>query len=127
MKYRLIEDDFYHIARQIKYINRFYELRFNLAKRIFEVHDSRLKSGSLCFVVGRRLDASAIKKAVDTQAKFAKKIFKSIDENNKKIDEKNASHLKDFAGQKLSSYIDYLDSHPSSDISFDSSDKTIWL
>ena len=127
MKYRLIEDDFYHIARRIKYINRFYELRYNLQKHIFEVHDKRRKSDSLCFVVGSRLDGKALRKAVNTQAKFARDIFKSIENCNRKIDEKNEEHLRDFAHDKLYEYADYLDRHPSSDISFDSSKKTIWL
>ena len=127
MKYRLIEDDFYHIARRIKYINRFYELRYNLDKHIFEVHDKRLKSGSLCFVVGSHLDGKTLHKAVDTQSKFAKDIFKDIYENNRKIDKKNEAYLRDFAQDRLYDYVDYLDRHPSSDISFVSSDKTTWL
>jgi len=127
MKYRLIEDDFYHIADRIKYINRFYVIYYNTTKKIFEVHDTRFNYNSLCFVVGSRLDAKTIKKAVETQSKFAKNIFKSIEDNNRKIDQKNNEHLRDFADQKLKAYIEYLDSHNADDISFDSSQKTIWL
>ena len=127
MKYRLIEDDLYHIAERIKYINPFYCIKYNLNKRIFEVHDNRYKTQSLSFVVGNRLDATALKKAVDTQAKFAKKIFRDIEENNKKIKDKTNEYIIEFAKTKLSNYVDYLDKTHQDDISFDSLDKTKWI
>ena len=99
---------------------------FNKALNRFEVHFMGQKNNTYSFSVDGKLDGYVLKKTHLTQTKNAKKLFKQIEENNKKLEEqKNKDqldrHMSDF---KL--MIDFANRH-ASDVDFGNNQKFLWF
>ena len=78
----------YNIYSRIKDIDQNYELFWNNASRVFEIHDTSNKMCSLCLIVrANELDARVLYKLFVTRRQNMKKLFKEIEESNAKFEE----------------------------------------
>ena len=83
-----IKKDLFNIAQRIKNIESSYYICFNTKNKKFEVHNYHQLRNSYCATIPyEKLDARTIDYLNQTHVRNSKKIFKAIDENNKKISE----------------------------------------
>lgn len=84
-----IEKDLFNIAQRIKNIDIGYFICFNTKNKKFEVHNKNQARGTYSATIPfNKLDSRAIDYLNETHVRNYKQIFKAIDENNKKLDQK---------------------------------------
>ena len=126
MKLKILNHDLFFVCKRLKKINKDYFVCFNKALNNFEVHFKNQKGGTFCFCVGKKLNASAVKKTYLTQVKNAKKLFKQIELNNKKIEAENEKKLTEKHMSEFSLMIDYA-SRKAGNVDFDGFKNSKWF
>lgn len=126
MKLKILKHDLFFILKRLKKINKNYFICFNKNLKNFEVHFKNQRGGTFCLCAGKQLDAGAIKKTYLTQAKNAKKLFKEIERNNKKIELENERQLTEKHMNEFSLMLDYA-SRKAGDVDFDSYQNFKWI
>ena len=86
-----IRNDVYFILDRIKEIDNGYKIFYNLAKKHFEIHNSKQKGDSYCLTVPFKvLDERTVNLVRKSRVENADEIFREIDKqnenNNKKIE-----------------------------------------
>ncbi|MBQ9792342.1 MAG: hypothetical protein IJW32_01165 [Clostridia bacterium] len=125
MKKILINNDLFSIAKRLKKIDKSYFVVFNKTLNQYEVHSKKQKGSTLCFVVGDRLNASALTKAYKTSVRFAKNILKNVLEQNQKLEQTELNNKTEKFKQQLTDYLQYA-FNKSTSVNFDNANKTIW-
>ena len=118
----LIKHDLYNITNRIKKVDKNYQIYFDKTKKVYEVFCGSVFS----FMIGKRLDKSAIDKAYKTHIRNAKKIFSFIKENNSKLRQKEEETIAMHAKTTLNDYLNYADKK-GKDVSFDNINQTRWI
>lgn len=126
MKLKKIEDKLFCINKRIKTIDKRYFICFNKIFKRFEVHYSGQKDGSFCFDAGSKLNSSVLRKVYLTQSKNAKKLFKQIEENNKKIEEQKNKSLTERYMSDFDLMLDFA-SRKTGDINFSQNNFFKWI
>lgn len=121
-----INNDFYNIAHRLKQIDRNYIIFFNTATNLFQVYEIKNNKKIFLFIIGKALNNLALKKAHETSYKNFKKIFKDIEETNRKIDKHNKEHLLNFSKDTLESFLSYAD-RKNCDVNFNDVYKFKWI
>ena len=87
--------DFFAINKRIKSINPSYELFFNTKEKRYEVHDmSKNYFHSLCLTVAKNdLNASILQKLLMTKRENMIRLFKSIDEDNRRLEDQKLQKI----------------------------------
>ncbi|MBQ3213875.1 MAG: hypothetical protein IJB10_02575 [Clostridia bacterium] len=125
MKNLIIKNDLFGISKRLKKIDKSYFVVFNKNNKNYEVHSTNQKGSSLCFVVGKHLNAYALIKAQKTSVRFAKSILKDIFNKNQKLYNKELEDIKNKNIDNLNNYLLYA-SKKCTDVSFDNANKVIW-
>ena len=100
--------DMYGLSGRIKKINKNYELVFNYKSKKYEVHDFSNHVCSLCLQIEpNELDSRILRKLVLTRRENMARLFKSIDEQNKKMQEQNIGELKNQCGELFEDVMGY--------------------
>ena len=87
-----VTNDLFDIAFRLKSINPNYKVYYNRETDKFEVHDtSKPQGNTLAFVVPySELDARTITFALYTRTENAERIFREVDDHNRKLDRDRA-------------------------------------
>ena len=126
MKLKVLKSDLFFISKRLKKINSNYFVCFNKVLKNFEVHFKKQRGGTFCFCVGKKLNFMAIKKTFLTQVKNAKKLFKEIEQNNKKIELENERRLTEKHLSEFSLMLDYA-SRRAGDVDFEGFQNFKWI
>ena len=121
-----IESDFYDISTRLKRVSPVYHVFYNTKEGIFQVYEMRKAQKIFLFNIGKNLDNRAIKKAFETSFRNFKKIFRSIENTNLKIEEKNATHLEEYSKTLVNSYLDYAN-RKNTDVDFRFANTFRWI
>ena len=103
-----IENDLFEISSRLKQIDDTYFVVYDTQKHRYEVYSTMQKNGSMCFLVGKKLDYYAISKAHKTLIKRLKRVVNSIDIHNKKAIRKNEEETSYKIRTNLKSCFDYI-------------------
>ena len=98
--------DLLFLYKRVKEINPNFELCKNLKTGRFEVHNFSNFKDSLV-ITAPNLDARLIDKLKETSADNAHKLFKRLDEENQKNEQKNLDNLVEDASNKLNEIAKY--------------------
>lgn len=87
-----ITSDLFDISSRLKSINPNYKIYYNSQTDKFEVHDASRPHGStLAFVVPySELDARTVDFALFTRVQNAEKIFREVEDHNRKLQQEQA-------------------------------------
>lgn len=102
-----IKSDVFNICNRVKKIDRGYFILFNLEKCCYELHNSNQKGNSYCLTLYGNLDNRLINKIYESDIKNAKYIFEKIENENKKMDQKEENKRRDVNEYKLKEIFDY--------------------
>ena len=119
---RLVTHDLYNITNRIKKVDRHYNIYFDDKKRKFFAYFKNNYS----FLIGERLDKTAVDKAYKTHIRRAKEIFFDIKENNETIIKKQQEELSKKAKDTLVDYLSYADKK-GYDVDFSCVERTRWF
>lgn len=125
MKNILIKNDLFSIAKRLRQIDKSYFVVYNKTLCQYEVHSKKQKGTTLCFVVGKFLNAFTLTKAHKTSVRFAKNILINVLEQNQKLEQVELNNKTEKFKQQLNDYLLYA-SKKSTDVNFDNANKTIW-
>lgn len=122
-----VNNDFYNISNRIKQIFYKYAVYFDDKKHEYSVF-TKVNNGRKIFEfnIGKKLDVSAIKKAILTSVKNVKKILKEIDQTNLKLENENANRTLDYSKDQLKVYLNYA-SKKNCDVDFNFVNKFKWI
>jgi len=85
-----IENDCFDICKRLKTVDQSYKVFFNIEKLCYEVHSFLQAQSSFCFNVPySELDERTIDYAVKTRSENRDKIIAEIEENNRRVEERN--------------------------------------
>ena len=97
---RIIKEDVYDISKRINQIDKNYFVVYCDRKRIFELHDKRLKP-TFSITLFNKLDKRSIDKVFKSQSKNYLDIFKAIDNTNENIEKYSTQLLIDKAKSNI--------------------------
>ncbi|MBQ3158556.1 MAG: hypothetical protein IJB98_02560 [Clostridia bacterium] len=110
--YLHLVNDVYFINKQIKKINKNYELFYNLNNQKYEIHDISKPKHSLCLSSPVYPSLEMIKKLIKTSTQNMKSLFKEIDAHNKQLDEQKQFQALDTSNQKFKEIMKYAETKP---------------
>ena len=114
--YLIKVDDIYGISRRIREINKNYTLFLNVKTKKYEIHDESNHINSLCLtLLPHELNSSVIRRLHISKRENMKKLFIEVEENNKKLEEKNKQKILSHASDVMSSILSYS-SHKSGEL-----------
>ena len=105
-------NDVYFISELIKNINPNFKLFFNTLFKRYEIHNTNERPS---FVISCESypNQTTIEKLLKTNKENMAILFKEIDENNKKLEEKKENELLDKTQSQFTELLNYLDKSPS--------------
>ena len=126
MKLKVLKRDMFFVINRLKQINKNYFICYNKKLKLYEMHFKKQKGGSFCFYAGKKLDAIALKKTYVTQVKNARKLFRELDINNKKIDEEKQRKITEKYMGDFSLMVEYA-SRKAGDVDFKDFQNFKWI
>ena len=103
-----IENDLFNISHRIKSIDNGYFVCFNTKNKKFEIHNRNQFRGTYAATIPfNKLDSRTIDYLNETHVRNHKKIFKAIEENNKKLDAKLKEENDDKVKYKVNEIYNY--------------------
>ena len=109
--------DKYNIYKQIKNVNKNYKLYYSRLNSRYEIHDNSNHFCSLCLCISpENLNSSVIEKLYKSKRENMKKYFLEIEEQNRKLEEKNVNNIISRAGDLMLDIFEYSN-HKNRDLS----------